>query len=163
MNILPALKTHLVNQGITTPIKLAYIPDKPADVIVIIDTGGVEPDANDTAAISRQNKSFQVYVRGLDYAAITETVEQIRTALINRIKLSVDGTYFENIIMQSEFQPIGKDATGREEFTANFTARVIDTENTGYVPGAQGEGLRRPNVEELNDVSLPASLRSAKR
>lgn len=125
MNILPDIKTILTTAGMTAAeIKLAKVPDAPDTVVVISDTGGIEPNANDTSVTERQNKTFQVYVRSADYNTAIARCEAVRSALVNQINRTVGATHFENILVTSEFQSIGNDEVNRWEFTGNFKSKV---------------------------------------
>lgn len=111
-------------------IKRNNIPDKPDDVISIIDTGGITPDANDTSIAEKINKTFQIYSRAPLDANAGDYQARVRRSLINQIgRIITDpntGLQFElkNILMISEPQPIGKDATGRREYSSNYSTLV---------------------------------------
>jgi hypothetical protein len=135
MNILPALKDLLQNEGITTTIKLNRAPDKPNAVVVLRDTGGLDTDPNDTTQSARQNKTFQVYVRAESDSDAIDICADIRAALVGQIGLIYGALKFQNILVQTEFQSIGGDDTGRPEYTGNFRTFVVDYTREGAMPG----------------------------
>lgn len=136
MNVTLALKTHLVNEGVNGNLIFRdHLPDKPDDVVVLTDTGGIEPSANDTSIVSKQNKTFQVYVRGKVHADAIALCDDLRSALVGRMNMTIGDLNFKNILMMSEFQSIGKDSVGRFEFTANFKCLVIDRSSDNVLGG----------------------------
>lgn len=138
MNILSDVKALIIESGTipATTVKLGKVPDQPNDVIVVIDSGGIEPDANDTTTKYREHRTFQIYVRATSYDAAQAFITNVRHDLIGRTGVK-GNTYFEKILMISEFQSIGDDDTGRWEFTGNFKARV----RAANIPAPGGGGL----------------------
>lgn len=128
MNILKAIKVHLVAAGITRTIKYNAFADAPIDQLIIRDTGEIEPDPDNTASTEIEQRTFQIIVRGSDYDATVAICGQIRDALHNKINLTInDGTtafQFKNIAMFTGFQPITNEI-GNYEFSGNFKARVM--------------------------------------
>ncbi len=122
MNILTGVK-EIINASVTgagSVVKFNNMPDTPHAVVLVRNTGGVEPDANATAEI--QELTFQIIVRGTGYVA----VENIATSLRELLHLH-NGTHggidFMMIRIFSEFQPITNEL-GNYEFSGNFRAKV---------------------------------------
>ncbi len=157
MNIVAGIKVLLTEAGVTTPIKLDRMPAEPDTVIMVKDTGGVEPDANDTSTIDRYYKTFQIIVRAPEFTTGEAIAKDVRSALINRVNVGAENVLFESIMMLGEFQSIGRDDNGRQEFSANFKTKALDYEGTGYVPEAQStQPMRTVFLDEVQDVNAPS-------
>jgi hypothetical protein len=125
MNILPDLKAIIIALVGAEPLPFKYMkaPDQPVELIVLRDTGAIEPDANDTAK-EWQWRTFQVYIRHSDYPTATAIGHQIRNALHQAHDQEGEYHEFRMILLMSEFQPIGQDELGNYEITANFKTKV---------------------------------------
>lgn len=127
------VQQYLIDQGVTTEGTsfLGTTPDAPDAQVNIFDTGGPGPDDElfDADGGMIQTRTFQVYVRTDaedDEAYLTgrkKMNDVINTLHVVRAK-QIGGTYFDHIMAISAGGHIGKDDAGRDEFTANFTARI---------------------------------------
>lgn len=110
---------------------LGTTPDSPEAQVNIFDTGGPGPDDElfDADGGMIQTRTFQVYVRTTadDDAAYNtgrKKLNDVITLLHVVRNKQIGGTYFDYIMANSAGGHIGRDEAGRDEFTANFTARI---------------------------------------
>lgn len=126
MNILRHIQKIMQDDGIVVPIKLAKRPNSPNEVIVLRQTGGIEPDANATAK-EIQEPTVQAYIRSGHFDDGMQILEDVRSALHQDIErtLTVDGNTirFLYILAISEGGHLGADETDREEFSINFKVK----------------------------------------
>lgn len=123
MNYLPQIKKHLKDSGITTPdIKINNLPDTPVALILLRDTGEVEPDINFSAK-GIEDRTFQVFVRHDNYETAVALCASIRSALHGRIAHTEGAFYFYNMATISGFQPITNEI-GHYEFSGNFRTKL---------------------------------------
>lgn len=121
MNIIKAVKTLLVDAGVTTPIKMGKQPDTPVAVITILDTGGTAPDM-DLGVV--HEPTFQLLIRGADYEACRTIADDCRAALHGKIAVAAEGVHFLNIGLLAEPGSLGDNERGEHEFSANFKAKA---------------------------------------
>ena len=132
MNILEHVKKLLVDAGISTTIKLASLPNTPAEIIVLYQTGGIEPDPNMTAKTIHE-PTVQAFVRSNEYANGADILEEVRDALhqLREQNVTVDGKTirFIKILALAEGGHIGSDGAGSDldEFTINFGVKCHAT------------------------------------
>lgn len=131
MNILAHVKKVLTDAGITATIKLGYRPNDPAELIVLYQTGGIEPDPNLTAK-EIQSITVQAYIRSNSYESGAAILKQVRDALhqLDDQTVTVDATTmrFMKILALAEGGYIGSDEAGSDldEFTINFGVKCYD-------------------------------------
>jgi len=95
-------------------------PDKPNMTITIYDTPGEAADkVMDGGADHFMHSGFQLRVRAKRYLTAHAHIEECRKALDRRGKFKIDKTHYDNINMDPEPLPIGKDSQGRHTFTIN--------------------------------------------
>lgn len=105
-------------------------PDDPDQQVDIFDTGGPGPDDElfDEDGGMIQVATFQVYVRtDTSDDAYADGRKKLNAVinLLHRVRhQQIHGTYFDYIMANSRGGHIGSDDAGRDEFTANFTARI---------------------------------------
>lgn len=105
-----------------TDIFLSDVPDTPNNVIVINETGGVNPDTY----LPTSSPTFQIYVRNLSYQSGYTKLKEIVADLHQKanVQLVESGEYFYYIFLMGEPSSIGKDEKKRKEFTANFVCKI---------------------------------------
>lgn len=109
---------------------LGFSPDAPEQQVNVFDTGGPGPDPElfDADGGMIQVRTFQVYVRtDTSDDAYSDGRKKLNAVinLLHRVRnLQIHGTYFDYIMANSAGGHIGRDDAGRDEFTANFTARI---------------------------------------
>lgn len=119
------IANYLATQGlgtVGTDIFYAYLPGGVDDGIVVLDTGGMLPDAD----LPTKEPTFQIFVRSSSYAAGKAKMDLIRTALHQKTNtvLGSGTTYFYFILAQAEGGHIGRTENGLDEFSINFRART---------------------------------------
>lgn len=122
MDFLPSIKTYLVDSGITTDIKFGRVPKEPGSVIVLRETGGPEPDANETAAMA--TPTMQVFVRAGTRTTAKTIVHDVHALLRQKTNLSVGGVYFYYVLAMQEPNHLGVDDVGRHEYSVNYRLKV---------------------------------------
>lgn len=126
------VQQYLIDQAVTTAAAsfLGFTPDSPEAQVNVFDTGGPGPDEElwDANGKMIQVRTFQVYVRtdtaDNAYAAGRVKLNQVINTLHRVRHQQIHGTYFDWIMANSAGGHIGRDDAGRDEFTANFTARI---------------------------------------
>lgn len=131
------IQTYLISKSVTDDAHsfLGFTPDSPEDQVNVFDTGGPGPDdelfdqdADGTITAMIQVRTFQIYVRTDTsddaYADGRTKLNQVINELHGIRNQQIGGTYFDYVMANSAGGHIGRDDAGRDEFTANFTARV---------------------------------------
>lgn len=127
------VQQYLIDEGITTAGTsfLGTTPDAPDAQVNIFDTGGPGPDDElfDADGGMIQTRTFQVYVRtDAEDDAAYNTGRKKLNDVISKLHVvrskQIGGTYFDYIKANSAGGHLGRDDAGRDEFTANFTARI---------------------------------------
>lgn len=125
MNILPGIKAVLIDGGLTTPIKKTKMPDSPKKVVVLYDTGEIEPDVNATHSTEIEQRTVQVLIRAATYLEAKADADMIKTALNRRIAVEAGGIHFLSIHTLGGGGHLGKsDSDGLHRFSLNFRCRA---------------------------------------
>lgn len=140
------IQQYLIDQNVTTEGTsfLGFTPDTPEAQVNVFDTGGPGPDEElfDADGGMIQTRTFQIYVRTDTsddaYNDGRKKINQVINTLHVVRHKQIGGTYFDYIMANSAGGHIGRDDAGRDEFTANFTAR-IKTSAADSAPGS-GDG-----------------------
>lgn len=109
---------------------LGFSPDDPDKQVNVLDTGGPGPDDElfDDDGGMIQVRTFQIYVRtDTSDDAYNDGRKKLNGVIniLHRVRhQQIHGTYFDYIMANSAGGHIGRDDAGRDEFTANFTARI---------------------------------------
>jgi len=101
-------------------VNVAVEPVSPPEAITLYDTGGGEPDTDELTDFL---PTFQVRVRGPNYATAYSKQEAIRNLLILPEPIVVDSSQFVGIQMSSDIICIGRDESDRFLLVANYRAR----------------------------------------
>jgi len=100
----------------------AFMPDTPAEIVAVYDTGGATPDID----IPTGSPTFQIIVRTADYENGFNLMKEIVDLLHQKmnITLAEGGTYFYSIFLMGEAGHIGRDEKSRDEFSVNFICKT---------------------------------------
>lgn len=115
------INTNVTAAGYVT--KFNTMPDQPKNVVVVRDTGGVEPDPNFTA-YKMQHKTFQILVRSDTYTSARDMADTVRD-LLHGYQGTQAGVDLMFVMVFSEPQPITNE-TGNYEFSANYRVKLRD-------------------------------------
>ena len=122
-DLLRDIKTLLT--GITPDIYKDDMPDSPDNLVCLYTTGGYGAEfCFGQQQPMFETLSFQVAVRNKSRDGALAVIEQIDTALNGRADQVINGNRYLLITKQGDFHSLGKDATGRSEFTANYTTKL---------------------------------------
>lgn len=124
-NLIDDVADYLEDQAVGTVgtnIFVGYTPESPDACVVVLDTGGTEPDKY----IPTHEPTFQVFIRATDYSTGKAKLEAVRTALHQKANLNLvaGGNYFYFILAISEGGHLGRDENGRDLFSMNFHCRT---------------------------------------
>lgn len=125
MTLAQQIATYLAANGIGslgTDLFYTYYPDTNAASVTVLDTGGMQPDPY----IPTYLPTFQIFVRSVDYTSGKEKLEAVR-ALLHRkanLQLVTNGTYFYYITAMSNGGHLGKNESGKHEFSINFGSKI---------------------------------------
>lgn len=117
------IATKLQSEGIGTigtNIFKSYLPETVDTGLVVLDTGGAQPDPY----LPTKEPTFQIFIRAEDYATGRQMMDDVRTALHQTKNTTLGNTYFYFILAISEGGHIGRNEVGRDEFSINFRART---------------------------------------
>lgn len=109
-------------------INVSREPVNPPEAVTLYDTGGEGPDTDELDLLG---PTFQVRVRGPNYAEAYAKHEAIRDLLIldQPITVTPPGASvpaeFIGIVMQSDILAIGRDENDRHLLTANYRATKV--------------------------------------
>lgn len=124
MPFIDALAAHLAAEGLGTvgeSIFLWFAPATPGVSITLSPSPGGQPDAK----FAYDEVRLQVRVRGTDSGEVAAKLEAVYEALQSLSGVSVGDYYLVDCqALQSTPAYLGRDASGRDDFTQNFTARV---------------------------------------
>lgn len=133
LDFLDEIARYLVTQGIGTAgtnIFVNELPDTPANCVAIFGlVGTTVQQQRDVPGL--QFPRFQVVVRNTDYNDAADKFQAVRTALHGKVGLilpvgvnTATSPYIRvmRCHIETDGGPIGKDETGRVEFSCNFTA-----------------------------------------
>lgn len=113
------LETNSVGtQG--TDLFLGYLPADLAAGVVVLDTGGMQPEPY----LPTKEPTFQVFVRAATYAAGKSKLDTVRGLLHQLKNTTLGSTYFYFILALSEGGHLGRDEAGRDTFSMNFHCRT---------------------------------------
>lgn len=99
-----------------TDIFKSYLPDNVDTALVVLDTGGPQPDKD----LPTKSPTFQILLRAPDYSTGKAKLDSIRTLLHQITNTTVGSTYYYYILAQSEGGHIGRNERGLDEFSINF-------------------------------------------
>lgn len=121
MAVIDEVATYLAAQGlgtIGTNIFKSYLPDNNDNSLVVLDTGGVQPDRY----LPTKKPTFQVFIRASNYSDGKSKLDSVRSLLHQKknANLISNGTYFYYIMAQSEGGHLGVNDKGLDEFSINF-------------------------------------------
>lgn len=96
------------------------LPDTPDNAIVVIETGGTQPDRD----LPLRSPTFQVYIRNVSYSSGRTKLEAVRALLHQLSNKTIGGTYFYYILAISEGGHVGRDDNSRDLFSINFQCKT---------------------------------------
>lgn len=123
MSLIDDIATKLQTEGIGTvgtTIFKSYLPESVTNSLVVLDTGGTQPDKD----LPTKEPTFQIFIRAEDYSTGKALLESVRTALHQTKNTTLGNTYFYFILAISEGGHIGRNEVGQDEFSINFRART---------------------------------------
>jgi len=123
MSLISDISTYLQSNGIGTVGTNIFYSYMPADVgacVVILDTGGSQPDTY----LPTKEPTFQIYLQNIDYDTGKIKLEAIRELLHQKTNITIGSTYFYFILAVSEGGHLGRNADGLDEFSMNFHCRI---------------------------------------
>jgi hypothetical protein len=97
-----------------------FMPEKPDDCVLLLDTGGAEPDRE----LPMGSPSFQILVRNKSYSAGDAIMKSIVDLLHQKMNETLGSTYFYTIFLMGEAGYLGRDAKGRDEWSVNFICQT---------------------------------------
>lgn len=125
MNLYQQVITYLEEQGVGTKgtdLFYSQMTDSPVNQIVVLATGGAEPDRY----LPTADPTFQILVRNKTYTTGQSKIDAIITALHQKANLElVDSEdYFYYIFLMGEPEHLMKDEKGRHIWSMNFICRI---------------------------------------
>jgi hypothetical protein len=125
MAVIDDIAQHLHNQGVaslSTSLFKGYLPEDIDSGIVVIDTGGLEPDRE----LVMSEPTVQVFVRNTSYSTGKSKIDAVKTALHQQknTQLIPSGIYFYYIFAIQEPGNLGRDENGRHEFSINYQCKI---------------------------------------
>lgn len=123
MSMIDDIATRLEDEGvgtIGTNIFKSYLPETVATGLVVLDTGGTDPDPY----LPTKEPTFQIFIRASNYSTGRTLMDNVRTALHRQRNQTFGSTYFYFILAISEGGHIGRNEAGQDEFSMNFRART---------------------------------------
>lgn len=104
---------------IGTNLFYSYSADPDTAMVAVLDTGGAQPNPD----IPVYHPTFQVFIRSTTYAAGKAKLDTIRGLLHRQanLQLVTGGVYFYYILAQSSGGHIGRNESGKNEFSINFS------------------------------------------
>jgi len=123
MSMISDIADYLVTQGLgtlATDIFFSYLPDTAVNSLVVLDTGGLQPDKY----LPTKEPTFQVFIRAADYATGKTKLDAVRAALHQKENVTIGSFYFYFILALSEGGHLGRNEAGQDEFSMNFQART---------------------------------------
>lgn len=131
VDFLSQLADYLESQGIGYATAQAGHPvdifvgqqqSEPSDCITLLGAlGGRQPDVSIPDLMFPR---FQVIVRNDDFNTGSTKLRAVRTALHDKIAMSLQNFFIFYIHADQEGFPIGQDDKGRHEFSINFSAEI---------------------------------------
>lgn len=104
-------------------IHVGRSPLAPNNVVVLFDTGGPAAILED---IAFREPTFQVLVRGDDYAASRAVLEEIDRILVqpfNAVERTIGESFYVGIWVTSDMIDLGRDENDRFRMSANYRAQ----------------------------------------
>ena len=127
MTIVEQVAQYLDDQAIGiigSSLFFSYLPETDSGdfTIAVIDTGGFKP----SIYIPTKSPNFQVFIRAKDFDTGKAKLDAIRLALHQKMnsQLVTGQTYFYYIFAQAEGGHLGKNESGKDEFSINFYAKT---------------------------------------
>lgn len=104
---------------VMTDIFSGYLPPN-LNGMSVLDTGGMRPDKD----IPTKDPTFQVFIRSADYTIGKTLLDNVRSDLHRKANVTYGGTFFYFILAMSEGGHLGRDDSGKELFSINFSCRT---------------------------------------
>lgn len=125
MAVIDDIAGYLEAQGVGTvgtTIFKSRLPDKDITCLVVLDTGGPQPDKY----LPTGSPTFQVFIRSLTYPLGKAMLANVRAALHRKFNATLvsGGSYYYYILAQSEGGHLGINEKGFDEFSINFIAKT---------------------------------------
>ena len=123
--LISEVATYLAAEGlgtVGTNIFYSHLPDNTDECLVVLDTGGVNPDIY----IPTKSPTFQIIIRSATYTLGKAKLDSVRSALHNFYNdyLVSGQTYFYSINALSEGGHLGRNDRGLDEFSINFICKT---------------------------------------
>lgn len=124
-NLADVVIDYLVAQGVATAaatdIFNNILPDgAPDTALCVIETSGLQP----SRYLPTKEPTFQVFLRASDYLTGRTKFDAVRTALHQKMGLTMGSIFFFFIHAVTEGGYTGKDDRGRDTFSINFQCRT---------------------------------------
>lgn len=131
-DFLDEVADYLQTQGVGTvasaintgDIFIEDIPPDPTNVIVILGATGVSIPGGSRQIGTLNFPRFQVYVRNTSYTTASAKLKAVRDALHAKYGVILPNWRILSCHADQEGGPVGKDDSGRFEFSINFTTEV---------------------------------------
>lgn len=123
MSVITEIADYLEDEGVGTlgtNLFYSYMPENINTGISVLDTGGMTPDPY----LPTHEPTFQIFIRATSYDAGKALLESVRDALHRLTNTTLGSTHYYFILAMSEGGHIGRDETGRDEFSINFRCRT---------------------------------------
>lgn len=123
MSVISDIAQYLEDEGLgtlATDIFFSYVPGDLTSGLVVLDTGGPQPDPD----IPTKNPTFQVFIRATDYSTGKALLDSTRSSLHRISNQTIGSTYFYYILATSEGGHIGLNDAGQDEFSINFQTLI---------------------------------------
>lgn len=123
MSLISDIATYLQTNGIGTvgtDIFYSYMPADVGACVVVLDTGGAQPNPD----LPTKEPTFQIYLQNVDYDTGKAKLDAIRALLHQKANITIGSTYFYFILAVSEGGHLGRNAEGDDEFSMNFHCRT---------------------------------------
>lgn len=113
----------LVPADIGSALFYGDYPSSPDNIITIYPSGGTDP-AHSFTDREFENPSIQIRVRNKSYPAGFAQCERIKDTLDGLAERVINGNRYLSIMQQGDILPLGRDDSGRHEWSINFNVRV---------------------------------------
>lgn len=123
MSLISDIATHLQTNSIGTlgtDLFYSYMPADVGNCVVVMDTGGTEPDRY----LPTKEPTFQIYIQNSSYDNGKTKQDAVRALLHQQKNVTIGSIYFYFIMAISEGGHLGRSADGQDEFSMNFQART---------------------------------------
>ncbi len=107
---------------VNTDIFLGNQPDKPDNCVTLFEYSGDPPDHSRDSRIDRPG--LQVIARNTSYVDGRQKLQQIQNLIDGLNGVTINGTRYISIFANQSPMPLGKDESGRMEWSQNYSVRV---------------------------------------